>query len=57
VARDEDEELLTAQPEENALTLVYRDGQTLSFVKRVTDEANGALKDGVFHDIALVYVE
>lgn len=56
VARDEDEELLTAEPEENALNLVYRDRETLKFVKRVTDEiSQKESKD--FHDISVVYFE
>ena len=57
IASAEDEELLTANPDENSLILVYRDGDTLGFVKRVTDEANSALKEGHFHDLAAVYVE
>jgi Rps23 Pro-64 3,4-dihydroxylase Tpa1-like proline 4-hydroxylase len=57
IAKDEDEELLTAQPEENALILAYRDADTLRFVKRVTDEVNHKLEGGEFHDVSLVYYE
>lgn len=56
VAKDEDEELLAAQPETNSLHLVYRDVDTLKFVKRVTDEIN-RLPDKSFHDISVVYYE
>ncbi len=57
IAKDEDEELLTANPEENALILAYRDADTLGFVKKVTDEANSALEEGEFHDFSVVYYE
>ena len=56
MARDEDEELLSAQPEENALILVYRDNQTMKFVKKVTDEIN-RMPEQSFHDIAVTYYE
>ena len=56
VARDEDEELLTAQPEENSLILVYRDNKTMKFVKRITDEIN-RMPETSFHDIAVTYYE
>ncbi|XP_074865100.1 prolyl 3-hydroxylase OGFOD1 [Carettochelys insculpta] len=35
IAKDEDEELLTVNPENNCLALVYRDKETLKFVKYV----------------------
>ncbi len=57
VARGEDEELLSAQPEENTLALVYRDADTLGFVKRVTDEAREKLDGGCFYDVSAVYYE
>jgi prolyl 3-hydroxylase /prolyl 3,4-dihydroxylase len=57
VARDEDEELLSANPDANSLVLVYRDKDTLTFVKRVTDEANHKLSKKEFHDMSVVYYE
>ena len=56
IAKDEDEELLTAMPENNTLHLIYKDAQTLGFVKYVNDEIN-ALPNGEFHDIAVAYFE
>ncbi len=56
VARDEDEELLSAFPEDNALNIVYRDTETLKFVKRVTDEVN-KMPHKEFHDLSVVYYE
>ena len=56
IAKDEDEELLTAMPENNTLHLIYKDAQTLGFVKYVNDEIN-ALSNGEFHDIAVAYFE
>lgn len=35
IAKDEDEELLTVSPENNCLALVYRDRETLKFVKYI----------------------
>uniref|UniRef100_A0ACB8E9T6 Prolyl 3-hydroxylase ogfod1 n=2 Tax=Sphaerodactylus townsendi TaxID=933632 RepID=A0ACB8E9T6_9SAUR len=35
IAKDEDEELLTVNPEDNCLALVYRDRDTLKFVKYI----------------------
>merc|ERR1719234_1155974 len=35
IARDEDEELLGVEPEENSLSLVYRDKESMKFVKYV----------------------
>ncbi|KAM6225126.1 prolyl 3-hydroxylase OGFOD1 isoform 2-T2 [Rhynchocyon petersi] len=35
IAKGEDEELLTVNPENNSLALVYRDGETLKFVKYI----------------------
>ena len=56
VAKDEDEELLTALPENNTLQLIYKDKQTLGFVKYVNDGIN-ALPNGEFHDISVSYYE
>ena len=55
----QDEELLSIAPQDNALTLAYRDADTLRFVKRVTDAANARLADtgGQFHDLSVVYYE
>ena len=57
VAGDEDEELLTATPEANTLTIVYKDSETLSFVKYVTNEIHSTLPCGEFHDLAVTYYE
>ena len=57
IAKDEDEELLTASPEDNTLTIVYKDSETLSFIKYVTNEINDCIKSGEFHDIAVTYYE
>ncbi|KAI5613873.1 prolyl 3-hydroxylase OGFOD1, partial [Silurus asotus] len=35
IAHDEDEELLTIYPEDNSLALVYRDKETLKFIKHI----------------------
>ncbi|XP_075392903.1 prolyl 3-hydroxylase OGFOD1 isoform X1 [Tenrec ecaudatus] len=35
IAKEEDEELLTVNPENNSLALVYRDRETLKFVKHI----------------------
>ena len=40
IARDEDEELLTVHPAPNALALVYRDRETLKFLKYINCRAN-----------------
>jgi hypothetical protein len=57
VAKDEDEELLTAMPENNTLTLIYKDAQTMGFVKYVNDGVNAVMPYGEFHDISVVYFE
>ena len=56
VAKDEDEELLTVFPELNTLQLIYKDKQTMGFVKYVNDGIN-QLPDGEFHDISVSYYE
>jgi len=56
IAKDEDEELLTALPENNTLQLIYKDAQTLGFVKYVNDGIN-VLPNGEFHDISVAYFE
>lgn len=40
IARDEDEELLTVHPSPNALALVFRDRDTLKFLKYINCRAN-----------------
>ena len=57
IARDADEELLSVQPAENSLVLVYKDKETLKFVKRVTDEITSRMPNREFHDIALTYYD
>ena len=58
ISKDEDEELLTALPnclpENNTLQLIYKDAQTLGFVKYVNDGIN-VLPNGEFHDISVAY--
>lgn len=51
-----DEELLTAQPSENTLILIYRDMDTLKFIKRVTNEIT-FMQRKEYHDMSLVYYE
>uniref|UniRef100_A0AAQ4QW95 Prolyl 3-hydroxylase OGFOD1 n=1 Tax=Gasterosteus aculeatus aculeatus TaxID=481459 RepID=A0AAQ4QW95_GASAC len=63
VANEEDEELLTVYPEDNSLALVYRDKETLKFVKHVnhkslSDSANAnSSTRGAFYDFSFVYYE
>ena len=52
LARDEDEELVTVMPEENTLSLVYRDKDSLKFIKYV----NSRLEQS-FQDLSLTYYE
>jgi hypothetical protein len=52
-AKNEDEELLTAPPVPNTLSLVYKDPETFGFVKFI----NSGFPQEEFHDIALNYVE
>jgi len=58
IARGEDEELITVEPETNSLSLVYKDKETLGFVKYVNSslsKENGGC--GEFHDIQMTYYE
>ncbi|XP_075996177.1 prolyl 3-hydroxylase OGFOD1 [Genypterus blacodes] len=61
VANEEDEELLTVYPEDNSLALVYRDKETLKFVKHVNDRSSSrsaAMATGRrFYDFSFVYYE
>jgi len=54
IARGEDEELVTVEPEENTLSLVYRDKDSLRFVKYVNCESK---KIESFHDVNFTYYE
>jgi len=53
IARDEDEELLTVCPSNNCLALVYRDQDTMRFVKHINSDS-GNLRhfslNGVYYD-------
>merc|ERR1712029_657803 len=57
LAKGEDEELLTSSPVPNSLALVYKDKETLRFVKYVNAEADECLVDGQFHDLSVTYYE
>ncbi|XP_069496379.1 prolyl 3-hydroxylase OGFOD1 [Ambystoma mexicanum] len=61
IAKDEDEELLTVYPENNSLALVYRDKETLKFVKHINHRSMERLqmnppRNG-FWDFSFVYYE
>ncbi|XP_030269284.1 prolyl 3-hydroxylase OGFOD1 [Sparus aurata] len=61
VANEEDEELLTVYPENNSLALVYRDKETLKFVKHVnhrssSDSGNSSTCRALY-DFSFVYYE
>ncbi|XP_062922708.1 prolyl 3-hydroxylase OGFOD1 [Mobula hypostoma] len=61
VAKGEDEELLTLCPEDNALALIYRDKETLKFVKHVNQrsisQCNWKHVEKGFWDFSFVYYE
>ncbi|XP_022072467.1 prolyl 3-hydroxylase OGFOD1 [Acanthochromis polyacanthus] len=57
VANEEDEELLTVYPEDNSLALVYRDKETLKFVKHVNDKSSSESAGRGFYDFSYVYYE
>ncbi|XP_056134590.1 prolyl 3-hydroxylase OGFOD1 isoform X2 [Lampris incognitus] len=61
VANGEDEELLTVYPEDNSLALVYRDKETLRFVKHINSRSSWRPADGslrrAFYDFSFVYYE
>ncbi|XP_070760025.1 prolyl 3-hydroxylase OGFOD1 isoform X2 [Enoplosus armatus] len=61
VANEEDEELLTMYPEDNSLALVYRDKETLKFVKHVNHRSSSGSADSstsrTFYDFSFVYYE
>ncbi|CAH1773810.1 unnamed protein product [Owenia fusiformis] len=56
ITKGEDEELLTVQPLDNSLALVYRDKQSLKFVKHINSLVKQAERDH-FYDISFVYYE
>uniref|UniRef100_A0A8C5I5A3 Prolyl 3-hydroxylase OGFOD1 n=1 Tax=Gouania willdenowi TaxID=441366 RepID=A0A8C5I5A3_GOUWI len=59
VANEEDEELLTVYPEDNSLALVYRDKETLKFVKHVNHKSSSTSRSDQagFYDFSFVYYE
>ncbi|XP_069757151.1 prolyl 3-hydroxylase OGFOD1 isoform X2 [Narcine bancroftii] len=61
IAKAEDEELLTLCPEDNALALIYRDKETLKFVKHVNQRSitqfNRKHKERGFWDFSFMYYE
>uniref|UniRef100_A0AAQ5ZZV2 Prolyl 4-hydroxylase alpha subunit domain-containing protein n=1 Tax=Amphiprion ocellaris TaxID=80972 RepID=A0AAQ5ZZV2_AMPOC len=57
VANEEDEELLTVYPEDNSLALVYRDKETLKFVKHVNHKSSSESAGRGFYDFSYVYYE
>merc|ERR1711934_1244582 len=54
IARGEDEELITVEPEDNSLSLVYRDKESLRFVKYVSEQVRSI---NGFHDFSATYYE
>ncbi|XP_022105477.1 prolyl 3-hydroxylase OGFOD1-like [Acanthaster planci] len=61
IAKAEDEELLSVSPESNGLSLVYRDKETLKFVKHLNHRFTECSSEGdgepAIYDIQLVYYE
>jgi Rps23 Pro-64 3,4-dihydroxylase Tpa1-like proline 4-hydroxylase len=57
IARGEDEELLTVFPMENSLALVYRDKDTMKFVKHVNHRATESPHATEFYDFSFTYYE
>ncbi|KAM3829171.1 prolyl 3-hydroxylase OGFOD1 [Vipera latastei] len=58
IAKGEDEELLTVNPEANCLALVYRDRETQKFVKYINHYSLEQTPDGnEFWDFSFVYYE
>ncbi|XP_075289899.1 prolyl 3-hydroxylase OGFOD1 [Opisthocomus hoazin] len=61
IAKGEDEELLTVNPEDNCLALVYRDKETMKFVKYINHRSLARLKKQPkrtgFWDFSFVYYE
>ncbi|NXC53332.1 OGFD1 hydroxylase, partial [Aleadryas rufinucha] len=61
IAKGEDEELLTVNPEDNCLALVYRDKETMKFVKYINHRSLARLNKHPnrtgFWDFSFVYYE
>uniref|UniRef100_A0A8C2EX79 2-oxoglutarate and iron-dependent oxygenase domain containing 1 n=1 Tax=Cyprinus carpio TaxID=7962 RepID=A0A8C2EX79_CYPCA len=60
IAHDEDEELLTVYPEDNSLALVYRDKDTLKFIKHINNSSSSHLSSqntSAFYDFSFNYYE
>ncbi|XP_063962923.1 prolyl 3-hydroxylase OGFOD1-like [Lytechinus pictus] len=65
IAKGEDEELLSVLPEDNALSLVYRDKETLRFVKHINhsyttsrgSNTSSTNSQSAFYELYLVYYE
>nr|XP_046241942.1 prolyl 3-hydroxylase OGFOD1 isoform X2 [Scatophagus argus] len=61
VANEEDEELLTVYPEDNSLALVYRDKETLKFVKHISHKSSSNSANSstsrASYDFSFVYYE
>ncbi|KAJ8271897.1 hypothetical protein COCON_G00107560 [Conger conger] len=61
IANGEDEELLTVNPENNSLALVYRDKETLKFVKHINHRSSTVAGNrhhgNAFYDFSFVYYE
>ena len=55
IARNEDDVLVMCEPVNNSLNLVYRDKETLRFVKYVNGLIN--TKNGTFYDLDFSYYE
>lgn len=56
IVKGEDEELLTVSPAHNSLALVYRDKETLRFVKHVNHQIT-QMSHQKFFDISFIYYE
>ncbi|KAK1798247.1 hypothetical protein P4O66_006644 [Electrophorus voltai] len=56
VAHDEDEELLTVYPEDNSLSLVYRDKETLKFIKHI-NHSSAQSEHTAYYDFSFTYYE
>ncbi|XP_067327107.1 prolyl 3-hydroxylase OGFOD1 isoform X2 [Anolis sagrei] len=61
IAKGEDEELLTVNPEDNCLALIYRDRETLKFVKYINHQSLNQVATQPEHtgfwDFSFVYYE
>ncbi|XP_014774688.1 prolyl 3-hydroxylase OGFOD1 [Octopus bimaculoides] len=56
IVNGEDEELLTISPAHNSLALVYRDSETLRFVKHINHRIT-SMPNHKFFDISFIYYE